>query len=66
MSQPDIAVASARWVQARLAYADAYAEFAAAVRELRDAGMSEVELAAEFNTTRTTIRHVLGKPRRRI
>ena len=58
-----ITVASSAWVAARLDYAEASRLMSAAVRELAARGVSEVQLAAEFNTTRTTIRSILGKPR---
>lgn len=60
-----MAAASAAWTSARIAYQSAQAEFVTAVRELHAAGINEVQLAAEFNTTRTTIRAAVGKPRRR-
>lgn len=60
-----LATASARWTAARLDYADATADMWIAVRELAARGVSEVQLAAEFNLNRITIRSILGKPRSR-
>ena len=65
MTGIDVAAASAAWLDARLTYAAAQAVMADGVRQLHADGWTEVDLAAEFNTTRTTIRHILGKPRRR-
>lgn len=61
----DLATASAAWLHARIQHAAAQADMVDAVRRIHAAGVTEVQLAAEFNTTRTTIRHILGKPRSR-